>query len=68
MRMKKFVMFLMMMLILSTSTMLLAFDSTITKPSATAPEGISPMATTILGAIQWVGYAIALRNDNLHRY
>ncbi len=58
--MKKFVVFLSMLIVLSIPTILFAFDPTIGDPDPKAPNGISPMVETILGAIQWVGYAIAL--------
>lgn len=30
------------------------------KPNPSAPDGISPMVNTILSALMWIGYAIAL--------
>ncbi len=58
--MKKFVVFLSMLIVLSVPTILFAFDPSIGDPTPTAPDGISPMVKTILGAIQWIGYAISL--------
>ncbi len=58
--MKKFVLFISMLIVLSIPTILFAFDPTIRTPDPVAPNGISPMVETILGAIQWIGYAIAL--------
>lgn len=56
--MKKYITVLIVFLLIFVPSIALAYVSL--TPSPSAPDGISPMAQTILGAIQYIGYAIAL--------
>ena len=56
--MKKIMLSIMVILIISTSVF--AFDYRVEKVDPKAPEKISNMAVEILGALQWFGYAIAI--------
>lgn len=56
--MKKYISILTTVALLLVPSLVFAFVPM--EPNPSAPDGISPMAKTILGAIQWIGYAIAI--------
>lgn len=56
--MKKYIAILTIVALLLVPSLVSAFVSMEPKPSA--PQGTEDMVQTILGAIQWIGYAIAI--------
>lgn len=59
--MKKMMIYLMIVVTLMIlPSPVFAFASAIHKPSATPLNGTESMVSTILGVIQWIGYAISL--------
>ena len=56
--MKKYISILTTVALLLVPSLVFAFVPM--EPNPSAPDGISPMVKTILGAIQWIGYAIAI--------
>ena len=59
--MKKMMIYLMIIVtVMILPSPVFAFASAIHKPSATPLNGTESMVSTILGIIQWIGYAIAI--------
>lgn len=56
--MKKYIAILTTVALLLVPSLVFAFVSM--EPSATPPDGTTKMVQTMLGAIQWIGYAIAI--------
>ena len=58
--MKKRIIIFSIIILLILSTTIFAFEKKLTERNPTAPEEISNMSLDLLGALQWIGYAIAL--------
>lgn len=58
--MKKIIIYIMIIAMLIIPNMVFAWDPTIGEPNPSVPAGIDNIALTILGVLQWCGYAIAL--------
>lgn len=60
--MKKMIIYIMIIAMLIIPNIVFAFDPAIGNPNdnPSVPDGIDDLALTILGVIQWCGYAIAL--------
>ena len=57
---KKNIVLMIMILLLAIPSIIFAFDPGIGNPSPSVPSDIGTLAKKFLGAIQWIGYAIAI--------
>ena len=57
---KKQIFLIIMIIILIIPSIIFGFADEIGNPTPTPPDGMSDTVSTILGVIQWVGYAIAV--------